>query len=871
MGLARTTYHGNRCNDMFVGRKKEALDFKCAVAQHRVALDGSECDGGNVECAKNVLVFHGMGGSGKTALSRELEQWACGEGGNSDWGYIEEAVDITARIDLHRSQGNVDPLELVLVIRRMLGGVKKKWVAFDWLFATWLASAHPKEGDFLRDNAVGSEELMSNIMATVSNIMIDFGALSTAGFLTAWGVKKVARSFVKQNDHRTAIKTVANQEWFRDLLSRCADLPTRDNPHHELLIEAVCFLGQEMDAMSHCPLAVVFVDAVEKLQRTEDVRREGECALQEIIWNLPQVLYVVTGRNQLDWGSVGRDNLTHVGPGLWPGLSGSDGGSDQKSLTMLSQVECRAYVHSIEEKNDLVVSNEVVEELIESSGGLPQYLKLALDVAHRYKENGLGVISKEAVSGSLGALVELVLEGIPEDERRALRAAAMLSKFDCRLVAVAAQVDQGCVERAMTRSLIEFDFKESMFPYRMHDAVREAIRHAGVHVEGGWSEIDWRSAAYRVLGEFEVRIQDAIEQGDDKQNIRLTSMAISLVSEENVEAGFMSDSGVRRDWLARRVLHGPSIRGLYPHIPTASRTAYGQGFIDFINARVDRGSFEYRISVLKKLSFSHHPLGRSAFHHWGYVLREAEQFDEAIEVFDRAVDVDRTQLRLYQRRLTMVMGRRFSDALRGGPDWLELSGGGREGIEAAVDFWQGIPGMRYRRYLLRAGKRTRERRMRESYEYQANIIWQKEFYYSGLSESEIVTFVSDMEEIGYRYGVVGGLLALTLHDPFKSEKDGVIDRLEAMSSRVPHRWAMFAKVASAWARGDRNQILQVVESLREVSHPHSGWIPTEMLLGYLGFDVLSPEAQWIDPIDDVQRRWVGHWVKWGERVGVRWV
>jgi len=95
----------------------------------------------------------------------------------------------------------------------------------------------------------------------------------------------------------------------------------------------------------------------------------------------------------------------------------------------------------------------------------------------------------------------------------------------------------------------------------------------------------------------------------------------------------------------------------------------------------------------------------------------------------------------------MVMGRRFSDALRGGPDWLELSGGGREGIEAAVDFWQGIPGMRYRRYLLRAGKRTRERRMRESYEYQANIIWQKEFYYSGLSESEIVTFVSDMEEI----------------------------------------------------------------------------------------------------------------------------
>lgn len=871
MGLARTTYRGNRYNDTFVGRKKEALDFKCAVAGHRAALDGNECDDGNMECAKNVLVFHGMGGVGKTALSRKLEQWARGEGDNSDWGRIEETVDVTTRVDLHRSQGNVDPLELVLAIRRMLGGVKKKWVAFDWLFATWWASAHPEEGEFLQATVVGGEEPMSNIMATVSNIMVDFGAFSTAGFVTAWGVKKVARSFVKQKDHRTAIKNVANQDWFRDLLSRCADLPTRDSPHHELLIEAVCFLGQEMDAMSHCPLSVVFVDAVEKLQRTEDCRREGECALQDIVWNLPQVLYVITGRNQLDWGSIERNNLTHVGPGLWPGLTGSDGGSDQKSLTMLSRDECQEYVQSISEKDELVVSNDVMEELVKSSGGLPQYLKLALDVAHRYKENGFGVISKEAVSGSLGALVELILEGISADERRALRAAAMLSKFDCSLVAVAAQVDQGCVERAMTRSLIEVDFNEILFPYRMHDVVREAIRHAGVHVEGGWSEIDWRSAAYRVLEEFEVRIQGAVEQGDDKLNIRLTSMAISLVSEESVEAGFTSDAGVRRDWLARRVLHGPSIRGLYPHIPTASRTAYGQGFIDFINARVDRESFEYRISVLKKLARSHHPLGRSAFHHWGYVLREAEKFDEAIKVFDWAVEVDRTQLRLYQRRLTMVMGRKFSDALRGGPDWLELSGGAREGIEAAVDFWQGFPERRYRRYLLRAGKRTRERRMRESYEYQADIIWQKEFYYSGLNESEIAAFVSGMEEIGYGYGVVGGLLALTLHDPFKAEKDGVIDRLEAMSSGVPHRWAIFAKVASAWARGDRKEINQVVESLGGFQHPHSGWIPTETLLGYLGFDVSSSEAQWIDPIEDVQQRWADHWVQWGKRIGGRWV
>lgn len=871
MGLARTTYRRNRYDDMFVGRKKEALDFKLAVMEHKAALDGSECDGRNVECAKNVLVFHGMGGVGKTALSRKLEQWARGRCDNSDWGCIEETVDVATRIDLHRSQGNVDPLELVLAIRRMLGGVKKKWAAFDWILATWWASAHPGEEEFSQVSVSGSENLMGSVMAAVSNIMVDLGAFSTVGVVTAWGAKKVARSFVKQKDHRTAIKAVANQEWFRDLLSRCADLPTRDSPHHELLIEAVCFLGQEMDTMPRCPLSVVFVDAVEKLQRAEDGRREGECMLQEIIWNLPQVLYVVTGRNRLDWGSMGRNNLTHAGPGLWPGLSGADGGLDQKSLTMLSRDESREYVQSIVEKDELVVSNEVMEELIESSGGLPQYLKIALDVARRYKINGFGEISKETVSGSLGNLVELVMEGIPEDERRALRAAAIFSRFDCSLVAVAAQVDQGCVERAMTHSLIEVDFNESLFPYRMHDAVREAIRHSGARVEGGWSENDWRHAAHRSLGELESRVKNLAAEGDTRSLIRFISMAITLVSDEDVRAGCDSGGFVKEDWLRKAVVEGPSIQGLYPYIPTTSSTEYGQGFIDFISARVEQIPFESRIRHLKRLAYSRHPLARSAFHHWGYILRLEGQFDEAVRVFDKAIEVKRTQVCLYQRRLTMLIGRRFVDALRDDADWRDLTEDRRDGIKVGVDYWHGMPSKKCMRNLKFYDTRMEQGRFREAYEYRADVLWQNEFYYSGLSESRIISFVSDMEAVGYRHGVIGGLLALTLHDPFKAEKDGVMDRLETMSSGVPHRWATFAKVASAWARGDRNQIIQVAESLRGFSHPHSGWIPTEMLLGYLGFDVLSPGAQWIDPIDDVRQRWVSHWVHWGDRIGGRWL
>ena len=463
------------------------------------------------------------------------------------------------------------------------------------------------------------------------------------------------------------------------------------------------------------------------------------------------------------------------------------------------------------------------------------------------------------------------MEGIPEDERRALRAAAIFSRFDCGLVAVAAQVDQGCAERAMTCSLIEVDFNESLFPYKMHDVVREAIRRAGVHVEGGWSENDWRRAAHRSLGELESRVRSLAEEGETRGLIRLISMAINLVSDENIRADRDSGGFAQEDWLRKAVIEGPSIQGLYPYIPTTSSTEYGQGFIDFISARAEQIPFESRTRFLKRLAYSTHPLARSAFHHWGYILRQEGKFNEAVRVFDKAIEVKRTQLCLYQRRLTMLIGRRFVNALRDDAEWRDLTEDRREGIKVGVDYWHGMPVEKYARNLKFCDKRMEQGRFREAYEYRADILWQNEFYYSGSSESRITSFVDDMEAVGYRHGVIGGLLALTLHDPFKSKKDGVVDRLEMMSSGVPHRWATFAKVASAWARGDRSQIIQVAESLREISHPHSGWIPTEMLLGYLGYDASPLEAQWVDPIGDVQQRWVSHWIHWGERIGGRWV
>lgn len=92
----------------------------------------------------NVLTFYGVGGLGKSELSRRLEQWLFGALGDvTEWGTPPRTTRplITTRIDLAEREV-VDIERIVLDLRASFGEVDAQPHAFDIALALWWRHNH---------------------------------------------------------------------------------------------------------------------------------------------------------------------------------------------------------------------------------------------------------------------------------------------------------------------------------------------------------------------------------------------------------------------------------------------------------------------------------------------------------------------------------------------------------------------------------------------------------------------------------------------------------------------------------------------------------------------------------------------------------
>ena len=91
---------------------------------------------------RNVLVYYGMGGIGKTSLCHELQRRFSGEGAPRD---VPRAA---LRLDFSES-ATLDIETLVLRLRAAMSSLAPRWPAFDLALADYWERAHP--GEALRD------------------------------------------------------------------------------------------------------------------------------------------------------------------------------------------------------------------------------------------------------------------------------------------------------------------------------------------------------------------------------------------------------------------------------------------------------------------------------------------------------------------------------------------------------------------------------------------------------------------------------------------------------------------------------------------------------------------------------------------------
>ncbi|MFF1881968.1 hypothetical protein ACFVVC_10935 [Pseudarthrobacter sp. NPDC058196] len=842
--------------ELFTDRESEARAFSYALRSFRSYLD-SDTDADDARL--NVLVYYGLGGIGKTALSERLEKWA-----NralplvNGWGPPPATqVNATARIDLHGSAGQIDIATALITLRAGVSKLAHRWPVFDLALAAYLSALRPGEP---LPKFGGRDELTDVVTGTLRDTLSDIGqvfevaAAGTGAGLGVYAVRKLMAEVQRSRDLRLGIDAYPGFEKF---LTRCSTEPSPTEPRPDLACEIAELLSWELSKLAPCPLVAVFVDTTERL--AIDPRRVSEGYLNSLIYAMPNVLFVLTGRDMLDWYNEARVNLPNRGRRFWPNLvPGTDCEPRQHLLGRLSPSDTRAVILRGREQLDLPMSDGVVEELVRSSAGLPQYLELARQVAITIKGAGDGrQVEVADVSGSLGELVMRVLEDVPPDEQRAIRGASLFRIFDTHLISAAAGVDHGCAERAVGRPMID-RYNGERFPHRMHDAVREAIRSADHRVAAGWSEQDWKVAASRAVAAVRELHDDAKKRQDSREVLDALGIAITLVCEQEVTLD-PSGSPSYADWLSKAIVFSPSVQGLGFRVPGASTTTYGQRVLDFIGGKAIDRPMEERMQLLQSVFESDHPLRCVAGRHLGYNLKAQYRWDEALTVFDRLVAIEPSPLNVAQAPLVLSMARRFADAMTAAEGTNAMPQ-----IVRTTEYAHGRPERYFREIDEKIAKLQNAGRQRELLEDLGDKLVRRALFVHDLDTQELQRYADEAELVGHSYAMRSAMLATVLHNEGDRafilavlERLRVLDQTAAAKETIGFRYAL-GELCDALLQGDRDRLVRLQEEAALVKLRSRAWIPVEMFLEAIDLPLPRVETQWLEEFDVVKQRWAGH-------------
>jgi hypothetical protein len=846
-----------RVPELFTDRESESRVFKTTLQTFRRYLD-SETDTG--EMRRNLLVLHGLGGIGKTALSHRLEAWVKGQLPlDNGWGARPlTTVAATSRIDFHGSSGEIDFLSTLLALRSGFASARRQWRIFDLAFAAYWTAVRPgEEFPKFRDR----DELTSAVTETLADVLIDVGSVADiTGVGTGVGVgMRGIRKLVSEVRRRRNLRLAMNSfDGFEDFLVRCADEPSPTDPRPELICELAAALAWELANLDVMPLVVTFIDTAERVSL--DPRRVSEGLLNRLIHRMPNVLFVITGRDMLDWYDSTRIDLPYRGPIIWPGLVPGNTEEEPKQHLVgnLSSRDAKTLILKARRQLDLPMTDEVIDQLVAASAGLPVYLELARQVAITIKSAGDGrSVRVGDVTGSLGTLVQRILDDVPSDEQRAIRAACLFRSFDLDLMAGAADVDYGCAARAVERPMIEH-YVNDRWPYRMHDAVREAIRRADHRVHGGWSERDWEAAASRAARIVHRLHDDAKERGDQVEVLNAVGIAICLVCEQDTQLE-RSTNEQYADWLTQAIVYGPSIQGLRPRIPASSQTEYGRFVIYFVAGKSLDTPLGTRLELLRRVFDSDHPLKIPAGRHLGYALKNDGRWDEALDVFREVTTIAPTPINLGQPPQLLSLARRFIEAR-------DEAAGTSTGalITRVAEYCHGQPGRYFAEIEEKVQKIRSQGRIREVLEDQGTLLLRRSLLRDDVESVEIEQFLAEAESVGHVVAIRDALAATVVHHQVTTaETSTILSRLKALDSLtaigggITYRYAI-AAFCDALLADSYNDLERLRNEASLIPVRSRTWIPLEMFFEAIKLPLAPMPTQWLEARQVVLQRWTAH-------------
>ncbi|MFC9654001.1 MULTISPECIES: ATP/GTP-binding protein [unclassified Streptomyces] len=495
-------------DEAFTNRQAQWQAVLHALTDHRQRVASPAFDIEDLAAPRNnILVAHGVGGIGKSTFSRKIEASLAHPGGRpAQWDAPSWPIErmLPVRIDLARSTG-MDFERVVLSIRLAIAALGRPMPAFDLALRRHWEHVHPGESleEYLRrggllgrfSNAINLPQQMQSALADIAQALTLPGTVGGAlGHLTTTLVGAL-------RERRQTVRALAGCTRLADILEAEPDLHTLSFAAHLLAWDL-----SQLPADQRITPVILFDTFEDVGDRTN---RDLERLLQRVVWLMPNVMFVITGRNRLQWADEALSGqLDWTGPAAWPGLIPHVPGSRGHSGPTTRQRQILIGDFSDEDREDYLarrlardgqplIPAPVRRAIADRSHGLPLYLDLAVMRFLEIRRTGRPPQPDDF--GDFPALMARVVSDLSTDERHVLRSVSLLDAFSVPLATqVAGLAHDAAALRLSERPFIR-DEPTALWPLHLHDVVRSAIRHAPDQTDDRWSPQDWQRAATRAL------------------------------------------------------------------------------------------------------------------------------------------------------------------------------------------------------------------------------------------------------------------------------------------------------------------------------------------------------------------------------------
>lgn len=585
----------------FVGREDLIKIFKDAV---RSKFSGKQ----EADPEPTVLVFHGVAGIGKTELRKKLAEELTKENDAAIWVVVDF----------------YDPKNLIIEnatfrLRMSLRKGKQKipFPTFDLAYALYWKKSNP-QSPLNKENFSlwGEAGLVSDVIAAAGEIPL-VGFIPKVGQVIAKGSKPL-------------------KDWWKKRGSIALQMLPGSEPH-EILEQLPVFLAEDIrnHFEKYRPPLVIFLDTYEAIwvrERELALRLSKDKWVRAFIERLPQGLFVITGREKLEWHKKEEENwkkyLTHT------------------PVDRLAKKDAVSYLTDCGIAND-----EICQVIFKASKGVPLYLSLSVDTFEKIKKNQKREPDPANFGKTFYDIFESLIRNLNENETETLKVLSAARKWDRELFRLLVDKFRTGYPLTKTNEFHTFSFIESEGDrWKMHELMQKHLQE--------YQDEELRDKTHQFLFKhYNTQLEDVdVKKITETHKTALTEAfyhATNFMCADNLFGWVIKAVGVFKE-AAQWQLLVP----IYNHTISILQSAYGVEDVRVAQCKNNlallydsQGRYheaellsKRAIEIYKKALGEDHPAYATGLNNLAELYKAQGRYHEAEPIYKKAMEIDKKAL-----------------------------------------------------------------------------------------------------------------------------------------------------------------------------------------------------------------------------------